>query len=145
MIEKAIGYSLLTIGILLMIFAVIQIIFVFTGKSEPAQVFSYKEPEKVQVIDTPIDQEALLRQLKSGGLSGLMGSGVAGDLSGFGIDPEMINKTINLTIYYFIMQFLMGFGFKLSTLGVQMLRPLTVVVKRNEVADMIDPVSPPTK
>lgn len=152
MTEKYVGYSLLATGILLMIFAVIQIIFVFTGRAEPAQVFEYNQPApKIQEQDSS-NQEALLRQLESGDLSSLLGSvgdgndlssllgssGMGNNLSGFGIDMASINRMLNLTVYYFIMQFILSLGFKLSSLGVQMVRPLEVQVKRNNIAEMID-------
>lgn len=137
MTEKYVGYSLLVTGILLMVFAVIQIIMVFTGKAEPIQVFQYEEAQQEEVQE-PLDQEALMRQLQSGNLSGLADLGMSSGLSGFGIDAESINKMINLTVYYFIMQFVLSLGFKLSSLGVQMVRPMNVTVQRNKIAEMID-------
>lgn len=139
MAEKYIGYSLLVSGILLMVFAVVQIIMVFTGKAEPMQVFELEQQiETTQEQSKPLDQEALMRQLQTGDLSSLMGSSMSGGLSGIGIDAASINKMLNLTVYYFIMQFILSLGFKISTLGVQMVRPVEVKVQRNKVAEMID-------
>lgn len=139
MAEKYIGYSLLVSGILLMVFAVVQIIMVFTGKAEPMQVFELEQQiETTQEQSQPLDQDVLMRQLQTGDLSSLMGSSMSGGLSGIGIDAASINKMLNLTIYYFIMQFILSLGFKISTLGVQMVRPVEVKVQRNKVAEMID-------
>ena len=44
------------------------------------------------------------------------------------IDPKMLNSVLNMAVYYVIMQFLFSLGYKFSSLGVQMLRPIVVKV-----------------
>ena len=43
----------------------------------------------------------------------------------------------NLTVYYFIMQFVLGLGYKLASLGVQMVRPLKISVEKSAISHLI--------
>ncbi|PIZ66119.1 hypothetical protein CO051_04505 [Candidatus Roizmanbacteria bacterium CG_4_9_14_0_2_um_filter_39_13] len=136
--EKIVGYSLLGVGILLMIIASFQIILVFTGKATPIQVMK-SAPQKnnqntTKNVDTTNPDE-LLKQAQQDPFS-LLGSG-----GGLGmpdiIDPKTINDMLNLTVYYFIMQFVLGLGYKLASLGVQMVRPLKISVEKSAISHLI--------
>jgi len=135
MTEKAVGYTLLAIGIIIMIVASMQAIMVFTGKSKPVRIFQSKTVAQ-QVAPVQKTQEELLMDIQSGDFSSLMNSGMTSGLESFGIDPNMLNDSLNYTVYFFLMQFVLGLGFKLSSLGVQMVRPVQVVVRRNPLVGM---------
>ena len=134
MSEKAVGYILLTSGIIIMIFATIQIILVLTGKLEPISAFSSKTtgPEK----QTGVDISSLMQQLQPGASNS---TGAVNMPNLQLIDPEVLNHTLNLTIHFFIMQFLLSLGFKLSSLGTQILRPIEVKLDSKTVSQKINP------
>lgn len=135
MTEKAVGYTLLAIGIIIMIVASMQAITVFTGKSKPVRIFQSK-PVVQQTAPIQKTQEELLLDIQSGDFSSIMNSGMSSGLQSFGIDPNMINDSLNYTVYFFLMQFLLGLGFKLASLGVQMVRPVNVIVRKNPLVGM---------
>lgn len=119
MTERTIGYILLGVGILIMIFATWQIISIITGNAKPLTIINYKAPE------SSISTDSLLGQLPGG----QSGSITMPQL----FDPKAINDIINLSIYYLVMQFLLGLGYKFSSLGVSMLRPIVVQIKNKRL------------
>ncbi len=127
MTEKTTGYILLVIGIIVMIFATIQIILVFTGKANPIDIFQYEKTSS-STSSADLDINTLLMQMQSG-------TGQSSNLlpSLPFLDPEVINKSLNLLVYYLIMQFLLGLGFKFASLGVQLIRPINVVLKNRKL------------
>lgn len=135
MTEKITGYTLLAIGIIIMIFAAIQIIMVFTGKAQPIGIFTMEKDEPAPTKPAEqqaMSQEELMKKIQTGDYSSLLAN--SSGFGGLGIDATSINKMLNLTIYYLIMQFLLGLGYKLASLGVQMVRPLKIEVQRNSLA-----------
>ena len=134
MSEKAIGYILLASGIVIMIFSTIQIILVFTGKLEPISAFSSKTATPAN--QSGIDISALMQQLQPN--AGTTNGPVKAPALQL-IDPEVLNHTLNLTVHFFIMQFLLSLGFKLSSLGVQMLRPIEIKLDSKTVSQKINP------
>lgn len=137
--EKIVGYTLLGVGILLMIISSIQIVFIFTGKIMPIQIVKSQPQKSNQNSIKNIDKtnyDELLQQAQQDPFS-LIGSGKDSGISGI-IDPAVINQMLNLIIYYFIMQFVLGFGYKLASLGVQMVRPLKVSVEQNRILNKIN-------
>jgi len=129
MSERVTGYSLLGIGIIVMIFATIQIISVFTGKAEPIPLFQYEKTTEKESQGSSFNPTDILNQLQGGSGSELEGMGMPNvEL----IDPDVLNDILNLTVYYLIMQFLLGLGFKLASLGVQLIRPIHVHMKNRD-------------
>src|SRR3990167_7172786 len=117
--EKIIGCSMLGVGILLMIFASFQIILTFTGKARPIKIFESAPKENLQNDTNNLDMsnpDKLLEQI---------------------IDPSVINQMLNLMVYYFIMQFVLGLGYKLASLGVQMIRPLKISIDKNQLTSLL--------
>ncbi len=122
MTEKTTGYILLIIGIIIMIFATIQIILVFTGKANPIDIFQYEKSSTTSSAD--LDLNTLLMQMQSGSAQS------SNSLPSLPfLDPEVINKSLNLLVYYLIMQFLLGLGYKFASLGIQLIRPLNITLK----------------
>lgn len=135
MSERIIGYILLGIGILMIILTTLQIFSVFTGKDAPIQVFTLESTKKTQQTST----SDLLEKIQQGDISALLESG-SGSIPGLEvISPEAIYKLLNITVYYFLMMFLLNVGYKIASLGVQMLRPIKVEVKNNKLAAMFSP------
>ncbi len=126
MTERTTGYSLLTIGILIMIFAAFQIISVFTGKAEPITLFQM-EQSTISNSSENQNNNSILDQIQNAALGQNNGSAKLPDVQI--IDPEILNSILNLTVYYVIMQFLLSLGFKLANLGTQLLRPIQIKMK----------------
>ncbi len=127
MTEKTTGYILLVIGIIIMIFATIQIILVFTGKANPIDLFQY-EKSSTPTSAADLDLNTLLMQMQS------VSAGSSNSLPSLPfLDPEVINKSLNLLVYYLIMQFLLGLGYKFASLGTQLVRPINVVLKNRQL------------
>ncbi len=122
MTERKVGYILLVAGILIMIYSATQIITIFTGKAEPLQIIQYEMPKQTTTSNS------VLNQMQGGGSLPMPQL----------FDSEAINEILNLSLYYFIMQFLMGLGYKFSSLGVSMLRPLVVQIKNKKLESVVE-------
>lgn len=143
--ERIVGYILLSLGILVMIYAAMQIIMVFTNKAEPIEFFT-SEPVVITQPDNagaelPKDPEELLDFIQSNPLAALGGSG-GGLPTPQLIDTQMLNDVLNMAVYFLIMHFLLGLGFKISNLGVQLVRPIKVEVRNNQIAKMLEKKEP---
>lgn len=133
-----VGYFLLGVGVVIMIFSAIQIVFVFTGKATPVKIFQNAPNFDSQVDQNTIQEsnpEEMLRQFQKDPLS-MLGSKNAALPSL--IDTKILSQMLNLMAYYFIMQFLMGFGFKLASLGVNMLRPIKVNIEDKKIESALN-------
>ncbi len=139
MTERIIGYSLLAVGIILMIISTIQIIFIFTGRAKPIQFFKTEKQTVQSNSQQSLDAEDLLERVQTGDLSALLNNSGNTIPELNIISPETINQILNLTVFYFLMQFLLSLGYKLASLGVQMIRPLKVEVRQNKLASIIAP------
>ena len=106
--EKAIGYTLLSVGILTILFTAFSVIQVFTGNAEPVQIFTFEG----------IGLSA----------SELTGGAIPANEQIDLISPELINDTSNLFAHIFLMGFISTVGFKLASLGTMMVRPIVVKV-----------------
>ena len=116
-LERIVGYVLLALGIVVMVFAAIQIVMVFTNKANPIEFFTSDDAGGSSL---PIPQL---------------------------VDPELLNNVLNMVVYFLIMNFLLGLGFKIANLGVQLVRPIKIEVRNNQVASMLEkkkPASPGT-
>lgn len=135
MSERIIGYTLLAAGIIMIIITSFQIFSVFTGSATPIPVFKV-EPAKITQKTTTSD---VLEKIQQGDFSELLNSG-SGSIPGLEvISPEALYKMLNITVYYFLMMFLLNVGYKIASLGVQMVRPIKVEIKNNKLASMISP------
>lgn len=135
MSEKVTGYVLVGVGILVMIISLIQIVSVMSGGSIPLHIFKYSETANSDgssgVFD-PLNPTSLLDSLNSGDLSSI-------NL----IDPRVITDLLNIIVYYLILQFVMGFGYKIASLGVQLLRPIHVDMKHRDLKTDQEDTPPP--
>lgn len=113
---KTAGYILLGVGIIIMLVAAFQVYTVFTGKSEPTSLFNAK--------GLSLDPQTLLS-----GMSDIPTSALSKSKPLEVFSPKDFNKTLNMTSHFFLMSFILGLGFKLSSLGVMLLRPVEVKMK----------------
>ncbi|MDP3941893.1 MAG: hypothetical protein Q8Q49_06320 [bacterium] len=115
--EKVVGYVLLLSGIIVMFGALIEVLLVFTGKTDPLPVIAIQAPK--------LSLDAFIPKLPSNALSGsLPSSNQSLEL----IPTKEFNKIINMSVTLFLMGFLLSFGYKIASLGVMMLRPISIKV-----------------
>lgn len=120
MSNDIIGRVLLGIGLVVMFYAVIQVVLVFTKKAEPFNVFETKiEKPAAAPKETPSD----LSNLLNGSLGDFKNS-IQPDIQL--LPTEAINGALNLAVHYFLMTFLLGFGHKLSALGISLMQRVYV-------------------
>ncbi len=121
--NKITGYILLVVGILTIVLSTFSVYSVFTGKKEAIQVFNYSgiSMNLSDMVGTqmPVEQMGQMENIKSSAQSEL-------------IKPELINGPLNLTIHLFLMSFLVNVGYKVSSLGTQLLRPIKVKLKESK-------------
>ena len=103
--NKVIGYVLLIIGILLIVFPLLQTYNIFTGKALPAQVFSkpvaLQVNEKVGALDIQGQiQNAMIKI----------------------IPIDFIDNTLNLTSWLLLMWILIYGGGKIADIGVKLIK-----------------------
>ncbi|HBC72396.1 hypothetical protein A2379_02895 [Candidatus Amesbacteria bacterium RIFOXYB1_FULL_47_13] len=114
MSEKIIGYSLLSLGLLLILAAVLSVYLVFTAKTKPARVFN---------------QTGITLNLNQ-----LLGPQVLPNTGTENPPVELIsasalNDISNLTLHLLLMGFVAGGGYRIASLGVLLLRPIEVDLK----------------
>lgn len=109
-LEK-IGYSLLALGVLMILGGVVQMLLVFTGNLDPFSLFTFKSS------DFAIDASVLMPQLPSNLTDGLK----------MEILPAgLINAVLNLSMNTVFMSIIMFAGGKIATIGTNLLRPVYV-------------------
>ena len=113
MSEKVVGYILLTAGIIIIILSSLSVYYVFKEKAKPFDIF--------KLPGISID----LSNLAAGEIPG----NASADLKTELVDAEIINKPMNLVAHVLLMGFMVNVGFKIATLGVQMVRPIKVNLK----------------
>jgi len=126
MSERVSGYSLLGIGLLIMVFCVVNIFMVFTNKAKPFSVFNIPSNSSGSNA-TSLNINDLVKQFQEGSSrsSSLNLPQPKIDI----LPPEVLNQTLNLSTHFFLMSFILGFGYKLSSLGIQLIRPINVKLK----------------
>ncbi len=118
MSEKVTGYLLLAIGVLIGIGSLVGVYFVFTGRTEPYPIFNL--PAITLDLSGLMEAEGQEAQQLSESGASLETELVKGDV---------LNKPLNFVAYLLFMSFLLNVGFKIGILGVQLVRPIKVVLK----------------
>lgn len=133
--EKVIGYSLVSIGLIIMIFCVINMVMVFSDNAKPFSIFN------ISSSNSALNIGDIVSQLQKSNPSNLSQSIPAPKIDI--LPPEVINQTLNLSTHFFLMTFILGFGYKLSSLGVQFVRPINVKLKSSPETPLPNPPSSP--
>lgn len=120
------GYLLLVVGLIIMIISVINIFLVFTNRAKPFSVFNLPSDSSSNSSLNISDLISQLQQNNPNALSQTISTPKLDILS-----PEVLNKTLNLSSHFFLMSFLLGFGYKLASLGVSLVRPINVKLRSN--------------
>lgn len=108
---KITGYVLLIIGILAIVFALTNVYLVFTKNSTPVDLFTFDaiSLDFSEFADETPQDTNLVKEL---------------------IKPEVINEPLNYAAYLLFMGFVASIGYKLASVGVMLLRPIKVKVKK---------------
>jgi len=128
--EKTIGYSLLLVGISTIIFSVISIYLVFTGKKQVPQIFTFESPSfslpganltapqlDLSSIEIPgIDLQKLMPEVTPD-------QGSETQEIKF-IPDELLNTMVNISIFLMLMSFISGSGTKIASLGINLIKEI---------------------
>lgn len=120
--EKIFGYFLLTVGIVIMFFSAFSVYRVFVGKSQPFPVF--------HISSVSIDFNQLL--------GGFLPPEVVSQTAKRPVQKtevlpaDAMNKLFNLLSTLMLYGFLLSFGEKIASLGVELIRPIKVTVREKE-------------
>ena len=138
MSEKISGYLLILVGIGVMIFCVANVFLVFTNKIKPLEVFNLSASSSSS--DSGVNINDLVAQMQKGN-SGSSNQSIPMPKLDI-LPPEVLNQTLNMTTQFFLMSFLLGFGFKLSSLGVQLVRPINVKLRSSPQIESVQAANP---
>jgi hypothetical protein len=135
--ERIIGYIVFGVGICVMWYTVMQVYMLLTNQIKPFEVFQEKTvatttPPKSQSPAALTPNEVLLnpagmQEMQTSILTSVM--------------DKQVNKSLNLGSTLFFYYFLMLFGFRLSSLGTQLMRPINVKLRSNEYEVMKEDAS----
>lgn len=128
MSEKFIGYLLLVLGILLIFGSLGGVYAVFTGRIQPYPIFDL--PAITLDLSSLMEAEGQEAQQLAESGANLETELVKGDV---------LNKPLNLVAYLLFMSFLLNVGFKIATLGVQMVRPIKVTLRGEGQKSVLEP------
>lgn len=117
MSERITGYILLASGLLIILFATFSIIFVFTKRTQPVQLFTYK--------GISIDSSKLAPQTPGVSVPSEPLEIISGD---------MINGSANIFAHVAFMGFILTAGYNIALLGVNLLRPIVVKTSQKSVS-----------
>ena len=127
--EKTVGYALLSVGLIIMFYAMLQIYLVFTNQIKPIPIFSAQSAS--------FDLSSLMQSLPTYNLPGNAPANLKLPSKAGKVDllsADTLNQTLNMTSEFFLMSFLVGFGGKIASLGITLVRPIVVKLKAKEVA-----------
>lgn len=128
MSEKTIGYSLLGVGVFIMIVAFVYVLLVFTGNRNPVPLFNIPAPT--------LDMGMFLPDTSN--LGNLTLPKTEMEI----IPTDQFNKLLNLSVTFFLMGFVMTFGYKIASLGVMFLRPVKVTLREEKLPQPPIPQQP---
>lgn len=130
MSEKIIGYILLVVGIMIILTSAISTYSVYTKKNEPVKLFSFRSislnTNEIIAANLPVEMSGLLAQQPTQVQQTEL------------IPAEMLNETTNVFAHLFLMGFIASVGYKIATLGTQLIRPIVVKMRTNEDRVTID-------
>ena len=107
---KIVGYSLVSIGVLIIIICLVNAYLIFTGTARPVSLFSF--------ASVSLDVSKLLGMPQSQPINQEL------------ISKEVLNNPINLVAHLLILGFFASTGQKLATIGAHLVRPLKINVKQ---------------
>ena len=113
--DKIIGYALLLVGLIIIVFALESMWFVFTGARSPPSVFAMNSI--TLSVESPEPGQS-----PSQGIELLNG--------------EQISKVVNMILWYVLMLFVASVGGRIGSLGVKLAREIKVEVKKEKLEEI---------
>lgn len=98
---------------------------VFTNKAKPFSVFNLSSSSANG--SSALNLNDIIGQIQKNNPDGLNQSVPLPKMDI--LPPEVLNQTLNLSTHFFLMSFILGFGYKLASLGTQLIRPINVKLK----------------
>lgn len=124
--EKIIGYSFLIIGIIIIIYSAISVYSVFTGKKQAYPLFDFKSislnTSNLINQNLPAEIQQLLSQTSSSQQTEI-------------IPAAALNNSSNIFAHLILMGFMATIGFKISSLGIMLIRPIKVKLNQKEESE----------
>lgn len=123
MTEKIIGYLLLAIGIITILFSGFSVYNVFTKQSKPVQLFNFKGIgfDTSQILSGALPPEFANQIPKNS-------KAAQTEL----IPPDLLNDSSNIFAHLMLMGFLASVGAKIAGIGTQLVRPIVVKLKAKD-------------
>jgi len=102
--EKFIGYILLILGLVIIVASALNIYQVFILSKQPLQIFNFNSvsmsASNITGVELPSNQDPQLELFSA----------------------DMLNKPLNLMSQLFLMGFMASIGYKIASLGIQLMR-----------------------
>lgn len=118
MSEKILGYILIAIGLVIILYSAFSVFSVFTAKSAPFELF--------KLAGISLDFGSLVGESLPPETRGQIGEP---NLKSELVDSDFINTPLNIFAHLMLMGFLASIGFKIASLGVMMVRPIKVKLR----------------
>lgn len=120
---KTVGYTLLGIGLLMIVTSVFMVIGVLSGYSKPPQVLNVEAPS-IQLPNAASTVE-IPQQLKAQGFSLAQNNAPASQKI---ISDELFNFYVNVGLFYLLMMFIASSGSKIATIGTHLIQEIKLKV-----------------
>ena len=122
MSEKIVGYLLISFGVMAIIYAVLNIFSVFSGKTKPVQIFNFSgisfDASQLLPQDLPSEASQLVRPEST----------QKAEI----IPANIINDSSNIFAHLLLMGFLASAGSKVALIGAMLVRPINVKLRSKE-------------
>lgn len=122
MSEKIVGYCLIAIGILIIIFSGVSVYQVYTKQTKPVTLFNFPG---ISIDLSQLMAQSLPAELKNAGIN-------IPPTQQEIISAPMVNVPMNLFAHTVLMGFLGGVGLKLAQIGTWLVRTINVNVKEEK-------------
>lgn len=123
MTDKIIGYILLVLGLLIIVYTAFDVYQVFTKQKDPVKLFAFPgisiDAGQFMPQDLPPELQAQLGSQKPQKMEMISG--------------DVLSEPLNYSATLFLMGFIGSIGYKLASLGIQLIRPIVVKLKAKEV------------
>ncbi|RLE65372.1 MAG: hypothetical protein DRJ38_03845 [Thermoprotei archaeon] len=100
-IMKTLGYTLLTMGLVLIFYALASVLLVFMGVSKPPQLIVLNDIK----INLPMGSSLTL------------------------LESDVLTSLMNLSLWYILMFFVLAAGEKIASIGIKILKELSIKIE----------------
>ncbi len=109
--EKILGYSLIAIGVGIILLALFNVYQIFQRQTSAVEIFDFASVsiDLGKALGLPTTPNAVNQEL---------------------ISSDMVNKPLNLFTHIFIVGFFSSIGFKLANIGTLLVRPIKVQLQK---------------